>query len=112
VIGIAIYYLVICYCSDNPVKHSIRELPSNVLPARRHVDQHIRFLNEIKFCSNKDIVPHVAQIFTDLWNRASMPAQPLKNVKAKLVSFMAEVSAACECGKQATKTKNFKGSYL
>jgi len=78
VIGIAIYIIVSFYCSNNPVKHSIRELPSNVLPARGHLDQHIWFLNESNFCSKKDIVPHVAHILTDIWNRASMPAQPQK----------------------------------
>jgi hypothetical protein len=54
---------------------------------------------ESKFCSNKAIVPHLPQIFTDLWNRATIPAQPLKNLKTELVRFMAEVPAASERSK-------------
>jgi len=72
---------------------SLPELPLNVLPTRRHVAQHILFLKERKFCSNKDIVTHVAQVLTR-WNQASIPAQPPKNVKTKLVRFMSEVSVS------------------
>jgi hypothetical protein len=86
------------------------ELPTNELPTRLHVGRHIMFLKENKFRRNNNIAPHLAQILIDLWNRAGIPPQPLKNVKTKLLRFMEEASEACKHGKQAEKTMKFEDS--
>ena len=88
------------------------ELPTNELPTRLQVGKHILFLKESKFCSNKDIAPHLAQILIDLWNRASIPPQSLKNVKLKLLRFTEEASEASKHGKNAKNTKKFEESLI
>lgn len=89
----------------------LQELPTNELPTRLQVGRHFLFLKENKFCSNKYIAPDLAQILINIWNRASIPPQSLKNVKTKLLRFMQEASEACRHGKEAERTKEFEDSW-
>lgn len=57
------------------------EMPASQLPTRGEVARHFLFLKENKYASNKEVLPVLAHVLIDFWNRASIPPQPLKNIK-------------------------------
>lgn len=79
---------------------SLSELPKNELPTCLQVCKYSLFLKENKYRSNKDIVSELAETVIEIWNRASIPSQSLKNVKIKLLRLLEEGSQATRHGKQ------------
>jgi hypothetical protein len=85
------------------------ELPMTEILTRLQVERHFIFLKENKFAANKDIDPQVADSLNDNWNRAGIPAMPLKDVKIKLLRLMEDTSQASEEEKQNQETcRKFK----
>ena len=64
------------------------ELPSTQLPLQSEVTRHFLFLKTNKHKSNKEIIPVLGQLVSEIWNRASIPPQSLKNVNTKLSRLM------------------------
>jgi hypothetical protein len=71
------------------------------------VGRYFLSLKDSKYTSNKDIVPQVSQTLIDLWTRAGIPSQPLKNVKLKVSRLMDEAAQASKQGKEPVKTVKF-----
>ena len=71
----------------------LSELPSQ-LPTRRDVARHFMFLKGDKYTGSKEILPVIAQLLFNRWNRVNIPPQFLQNIKTKLVSA-AMISAFC-----------------
>lgn len=94
--------------SSNSVFGSpLTELPLTELPTRLQVGRYFLSLKDNKYNSNKSIVPQVSETLIDLWTRAGIPSQPLKNVKLKVSRLMDEAALASKHGKEAEKTINF-----
>ena len=75
------------------MSHSIFEaplakLPSTQLPLQSEVARHFLFLKTNKHKSNEEIIPVLGQLHIEVWNRASIPPQSLKNVNSKLSWLM------------------------
>ena len=68
------------------------------------------FLKKNKYASNKEVLPVLSQLLTDLWNTASIPPQSLKCVKNKLSRLMQERFQASRHGKLAAKSTRFQNS--
>lgn len=85
----------------------LSELPLTELPTRLQVGCYFLSLKDSKYTSNKDTVPQVSQTLVELWTRAGIPSQPLKNVKLKVSRLMDEAAQASKQGKEAVKTVNF-----
>jgi hypothetical protein len=83
------------------------ELPLTELPTRLQVGRYFLSLKDSKYSCNKDTVPQVSQTLIDLWTRAGIPSQPLKNVKLKVSRLMDEAAQASKQGQKAVKTVNF-----
>ena len=77
----------------------------NHVPTRLHVEQHFLFLKESEFQTNKEVAPKVAASFLDIWSRAGIPSQPLKNAKTKISRLMQLGSKATQHGQN--KENNF-----
>ena len=95
------------------ISHSIfgapwAELPSTQLPLQSEVVRHFLFLKTNKHKSNKKIIPVLGQLLIEIWNRASIPPQPLKNVNTKLSQLMERGSEASKQGNQARKMLKVK----
>ena len=71
------------------------------------VGRYYLFLKDSKYTSNKDIAPQFFQTLIDLWTRAGIPLQPLKNVKLKLSRLMDEAAKTSKQGKEAVKSVYF-----
>jgi len=87
--------------------HPLQDLPTTELPTRLLVARHFLFLKDHKSSSNKDVLPQLSQALLDLWIRAGIPPQPLKNVKTKLMRLMDEGSKASKHGVSVEKSKQF-----
>lgn len=85
----------------------LSELPLTELPTRLQVGRYFLSLKDSKYTNNKNIVPQVSQTLIDLWTRAGIPTQPLKNVKLKVSRLIDETAQASKQGKEAVKTVNF-----
>ena len=90
--------------------HPLQELPTNELPTCLQIARHFLFLKDHKSSSNKDVIPQLSQALVDLWIRAGIPPQPLKNVKTKLMRLMDEGSKASKHGIIAERSKKFLDS--
>ena len=86
----------------------LAELPSTQLPLQSEVARHFLFLKTNKHKSNKEIIPVLGQLLIEIWNRASIPSQSLKNVNTKLSRLMERGSEASKQGKRAQKALKFK----
>ena len=65
------------YTARQSVSHSIfgpplPELSIGQIPTRGDVGRHFLFLKENKYASNKEVLPVLSQLLTDLWNTASV----------------------------------------
>lgn len=83
------------------------ELPMTELPTRIQIAGHLMFLKDRKNASNTDVVPQLAQTLIDLWNRASIPTESIKNVKTKIRQSMEEGSKVSQHGKLPEKSQSF-----
>ena len=86
----------------------LTELPSTQLSLQSEVARQFLFLKTNKHKSNKEIIPVLGQLLIEIWNRASIPSQSLKNVYTKLDRLMERGSEASKQGKQARKALKFK----
>ena len=87
--------------------YPLQDLPTTELPTRLQIGRHVLFLKEHKSSSNKDIIPQLSQNVIDLWIRAGIPPQPLKNVKVKMTRLMEEGSKASKHGASVEKSRQF-----
>ena len=62
----------------------LAELLSTQLPLQSKIARHFLFLKTNKHKSNKEVIPVLGQLLIEIWNRASIPLQALKNVNTKL----------------------------
>lgn len=76
----------------------------------QQVGRYIQHVKDNKYKSNKDIIPEVAEALTEIWKKASVPVQPIKNVKTKLLRLVEEASVVSKQGMHATKSKKFMSS--
>ena len=86
----------------------LAELPSTQLPLQKKVARYFLFLKTNKHKSNKEIIPVLRQLLIEIWNRASIPPQSLKNVNTKLSRLMDRVSAVSKQGKRARRALKVK----
>ena len=86
----------------------LAELPSTQLPLQNEVARHFLFLKTHKHKSNKKIIPVVGHLLTEIWNRASIPPQSLKNVNTKLSQLIDMGSAVSKQGKRARRALKVK----
>jgi hypothetical protein len=90
--------------------HPLQDLPTSELPTRLDVARHFLFLKDKKSSSNKDVIPQLSQALIDVWIRAGIPPQPLKNVKMKLMRLMDDGSEVSKHGISVEKSKKFMDS--
>ena len=81
----------------------LAELLSTQLPLQSEVARHFLFLKTNKHKSNKEIIPVLGQLRIEIWIRASLPPQSLKNVNTKLSGLMERGSEASKQGKRAQR---------
>jgi len=94
-------------CASHSIIGSpLRELSSFQLPTRGQVARHFLYLKHGKYTSNKEVLPMLRQRLVDLWNHASIPTQPLKNIKTRL-NRLEEGSRASKRGRSAVRTAKF-----
>jgi len=72
----------------------LNELSSYQLPTRGQVARRFLFLKHGNYISNKEVLHYVESPLVDLWNHASIPTQPLKNIKLRLNYLIEEGSQA------------------
>ena len=84
------------------------ELPSTQLPLQNEVARYFPLLKTNKHKSNKEIFPVLGQLLIEIWNRASIPRQSLKNVNTKLSRLMVRGSAVSKQGKRARRALKVK----
>lgn len=87
----------------------VSELPLSELRTHLQVARHFLFLEENKYTSKKEVIPELAQAFAGLWNRASIPVQPIKNVKTKLLQLWKKVHMFRSKTSRPQNTKKFVG---
>ena len=86
------------------------ELPHYELPTKQQVGRYIQYIKDNKYKRNKDVIPDVSEALTEIWKKASIPVQPIKNVKTKLLRLVEEASVVSKQGMDATKSKKFISS--
>jgi len=94
------------YASQSIFGSPLSQLSSSQLPTRGQVARHYLFLIHDKNTSNKEVVPMLSERLVDLWNHASIPTQPLNNIKTRLNRLMEEGSRASKPGR-SVKTAKF-----
>jgi len=85
----------------------LNELSSYQLPTRGQVARRFLFLKHGNYISNKEVLHYVESPLVDLWNHASIPTQPLKNIKLRLNYLIEEGSQASKWGRSAVRTAKF-----
>jgi len=96
------------YASHSIFGSPLSELSSSqLLLTRGQVARHFLFLKHGKYTSSKEVLPMLSQRLVDLWNHASIPTQPLKNIKTRLDRLMEEGSRASKRGRSAVKIAKF-----
>jgi len=86
-------------------------MPTTELPTCLQIARHCLFLKDHKSSSNKDVIPQLSEAVIDLWIRAGIPPQQLKNVKTKVKRLMDEGSKASKHGLSVEKSKQFFGNF-
>ena len=97
------------------VRHSLLgnplpELPLTELPTALQVSRHFRYLKDSKYSNHNEAIPAVSQALVELWDRAGIPSQTLKNVKRKVSRLTDACSKATRHGRKTQKSKTFKDS--
>ena len=83
----------------------VAQLPSTQLPLQSEVARHFLFLETNTHKSNNEIIQVLGHLLIEIWNRASIPPQSLKNVNTKLSRLMERGSEASKQGKRAQEVK-------
>ena len=86
------------------------ELNHYELPTKQQVGRYIQHIKDNKYKRNKDVIPDVSEALTEIWKKVSIPVQPIKNVKTKLLRLVGEASVVSKQGMDATKSKKFISS--